>query len=129
MTSRIGLIAASPLLISAAQATEHLAVDLDAVAHYVSAANGACGPHDLDRAVDAVELHQPTVAPHLKGSVVLVAAYFANRHDDHLKRGQRHHVACCLSKLRQHRMTIEIYHFVLVRLARVDIDDRCTAVE
>jgi hypothetical protein len=126
MTSRIGLIAASPLLISAAQATEHLAVDLDTAAHYVSAANGACGPHDLDRAVDAVEFHQPTVAPHLKGFVVLVAAYFANRHDTSLKKRSAHHVACSLSKLRQHRMTIEIYHF---GLARVDIDDRCTAVE
>jgi hypothetical protein len=86
MTSRIGLVAASPLLISAAQATEHLAVDLDTAAHYVSAANGACGPHELDRAVDAVELHQPTVAPHLKGFFVLVTAYFANRHDPSLKK-------------------------------------------
>jgi hypothetical protein len=123
------LIAAPPLLISAAQATEHLAADLDTAAHYVSAANGACRPHHLDRAFDPVELHQPTVAPHLKGFVVLVAAYFANRHDASVKKRSAHHVACCLSKLRQHQTTVEIYHFVLVRLARVDIDDRCTAVE
>jgi hypothetical protein len=87
--SRVGLIVASPLLISAAQAAEHLDLKLDTAAHYVSAANGTCGPHDLDRVVDAVELHQPTVAPLLKGLSYSLphTSQIATRH--HLKRGQR----------------------------------------
>jgi hypothetical protein len=74
------LIVVTPLLISAAQATERLGADLGTAAHYVIAATGACRPHHLDRAFDAVKLHQPTVAPDLEGLVVFLAAYFANSH-------------------------------------------------